>query len=419
MKALRRLLDSIAPHFQEDGRYRVLYPLYEAIDTLLFSPSSVTRAHAHVRDGIDLKRVMITVWLAAFPAMFYGMYNVGYQANLLMEAAGVAQKAGWHGWLIGLAAGYDPNSIWDCLWQGACYFVPIYAVTFAVGIAWEILFAAVRGHEVNEGFFVTSILFALILPPDIPLWQVAIGISFGVVVGKEVFGGTGKNFLNPALVGRAFLFFAYPAQISGDTVWTAFDWSALDGASGASSQALDGLSGATALALGASGGIDAITAKLSWMQAFIGQMAGSIGEVSTLAILIGAAILLWTGIASWRIMLGVTLGTAAMGLLFNAIGSDTNPMFGVPFYWHFVLGGWALGTVFMATDPVSAAMTDAGKYAFGILIGVMVMLIRVVNPAYPEGMMLAILFANIFAPLIDNIVMRANIKRRAARYASD
>jgi len=402
MKALRRMLDRVEPHFEKGGRFHALYPLYEALDTFLYAPASVTRASAHVRDGIDLKRVMITVWLAVFPAMFWGMYNVGYQANTAMEAMGIAAKTDWHGWLIGLAAGYDPNSIWDCFWHGACYFLPIYIVTFAVGIAWEILFASVRGHEVNEGFFVTSILFALTLPPDIPLWQVALGISFGVVVGKEVFGGTGKNFLNPALVGRAFLFFAYPAELSGDSVWTA----------------VDGFSGATALSLGAAGGLEAIQQHLSWTQAFLGQMQGSIGEVSTLAILLGAALLLWTGVASWRIMLGVVIGTTAMGLLFNAVGSDSNPMFALPFYWHFVLGGWAFGTVFMATDPVSAAMTETGKIAFGILIGVMVMLIRVVNPAYPEGMMLAILFANIFAPLIDNFVMRANINRRLARHVN-
>jgi Na+-transporting NADH:ubiquinone oxidoreductase subunit B len=402
MKALRRMLDRVEPHFEKGGRFHALFPLYEALDTFLYAPASVTRTSAHVRDGIDLKRVMITVWIAVFPAMFWGMYNVGYQANTAMEAMDIAAKSDWHGWLIGLAAGYDPNSIWDCFWHGACYFLPIYIVTFAVGIAWEILFAAVRGHEVNEGFFVTSILFALTLPPDIPLWQVALGISFGVVIGKEVFGGTGKNFLNPALVGRAFLFFAYPAELSGDTVWTA----------------VDGFSGATALSLGAAGGLEAIQQQLSWTQAFLGQMQGSIGEVSTLAILLGAVLLLWTGIASWRIMLGVVIGTAAMGLLFNAVGSDTNPMFALPFYWHFVLGGWAFGTVFMATDPVSAAMTETGKLAFGILIGVMVMLIRVVNPAYPEGMMLAILFANIFAPLIDNFVMRANINRRLARHVN-
>ena len=402
MKALRQMLDRVEPHFEQGGRFHKLFPLYEALDTFLFAPASVTRTGAHVRDGIDLKRVMITVWIAVFPAMFWGMYNVGYQANTAMAAMDIAAKSDWHGWLIGLAAGYDPNSIWDCFWHGACYFLPIYVVTFAVGIAWEILFASVRGHEVNEGFFVTSILFALTMPPDIPLWQVALGISFGVVIGKEVFGGTGKNFLNPALVGRAFLFFAYPAELSGDTVWTA----------------VDGFSGATALSLGAAGGLEAITQQLSWTQAFLGQMQGSIGEVSTLAILLGAALLLWTGIASWRIMLGVVIGTAAMGLLFNAVGSDTNPMFALPFWWHFMLGGWAFGMAFMATDPVSAAMTDTGKLAFGILIGVMVMLIRVVNPAYPEGMMLAILFANIFAPLIDNFVMRANINRRLARHVN-
>ena len=400
MKALRRFLDRVVePHFEKGGRFAKLFPLYEALDTFLYAPASVTRSGAHVRDGIDLKRVMITVWLAVFPAMFYGMYNLGFQANTAMEAMGIAAKTDWHGWWIALAAGYDPNSVWDCFWHGACYFLPIYIVTFVVGIAWEILFASVRGHEVNEGFFVTSILFALIVPPDVPLWQVALGISFGVVIGKEVFGGTGKNFLNPALVGRAFLFFAYPAEMSGDTVWTA----------------VDGFSGATALSLGASGGLDLITQHMSWMDAFMGQMQGSIGETSVLAILMGAALLLWTGIASWRIMLGVVIGTVAMGLLFNSVGSATNPMFGVPFYWHFVIGGWAFGTVFMATDPVSAAMTETGKLAFGILIGVMAMLIRVVNPAFPEGMMLAILFANIFAPLIDSFVMRANINRRLAR----
>ena len=402
MKAIRRLFDKMEPHFERGGRFEKYFPLYEVFDTFLFSPSSVTHSSAHVRDGIDLKRIMITVWLAVFPAMFYGMYNTGLQANIAMAEMGIVAKTDWHGVLISMFAGYDATSIWDCFWHGAVYFLPIYIVTFVVGIAWEILFAIVRKHEVNEGFFVTSILFALIVPPEIPLWQVALGISFGVVIGKEVFGGTGKNFLNPALTGRAFLFFAYPAQISGDAVWTA----------------VDGFSGATPLAQAAIGGEQAIMSPygetITWMDAFIGNMQGSIGEVSTLAILIGGALLLWTGIASWRIMLGVTLGTLAMGLLFNVVGSD-NPYFNLPFYWHFVLGGWAFGTVFMATDPVSASMTEKGKLVFGILIGVMVMLIRVVNPAYPEGMMLAILFANLFAPLIDHFVMQGNIKRRLAR----
>jgi Na+-transporting NADH:ubiquinone oxidoreductase subunit B len=403
MKAIRRFFDRIEPHFHRGGKYERYYALYEVFDTFLYAPGTVTHAGSHVRDGIDLKRVMITVWLAVFPAMFFGMWNLGFQANTAMATLGVEQAPGWHGWFIALLAGHDPGSWWDCLWHGAVYFVPIYVVTFAVGIFWEILFAIKRGHEVNEGFFVTSILFALIVPPDIPLWQVALGISFGVVVGKEVFGGTGKNFLNPALTGRAFLFFAYPAQISGDAVWTA----------------VDGFSGATPLGLAALGGLEAIVSPygevITFWDAFVGTIQGSIGETSTLAILMGAVLLLYTRIASWRIMLGVVIGTALTGMLFNVIGSETNPMFNLPFYWHFVLGGWAFGTVFMATDPVSAAMTDKGKLIFGILIGVMVMLIRVVNPAFPEGMMLAILFANLFAPLIDHFVVQANIKRRLAR----
>ena len=260
-----------------------------------------------------------------------------------------------------------------------------------------------RGHEVNEGFFVTSILFSLILPPTIPLWEVALGISFGVVIGKEVFGGTGKNFLNPALTGRAFLFFAYPAQMSGDAIWTA----------------VDGFSGATPLSLAAAGGVDAILAQnITWFDAFIGQIQGSVGEVSTLAIAAGGLVLIIAKIAAWRIVAGVFLGMAATATLFNLIGSDTNPMFALPFYWHLVLGGFAFGMFFMATDPVSASMTNKGKWYFGALIGLMVVLIRVVNPAFPEGMMLAILFANLFAPLIDNFVVQANIKRRMARDVS-
>jgi len=401
--SLRKTLDKIEPHFEKGGKYEKLYPLYEAVDTIFYSPSTVTRSGAHVRDGIDLKRIMITVWLAAFPAMFYGMYNVGYQANMAMINMGIESVPGMRGAVLAMFAGNDPGSIWDNFLHGAVYYVPIYFVVFVVGGFWEVLFAVKRGHEINEGFFVTSILFALIVPPDLPLWQAALGISFGVIVGKEVFGGTGKNFLNPALTGRAFLFFAYAPQISGDSVWTA----------------VDGFSGATALAQIAENGIPAITAatgeQLTWLDAFFGRMQGSIGEVSTLAILIGAAILLITRIASWRIMAGVVLGMVLFSTLLNMIGSDTNPGFATPWYWHFVLGGFAFGMVFMATDPVSAAMTDTGKWIFGILIGVMVVMIRVLNPAYPEGMMLAILFANLFAPLIDYFVVKANVKRRLAR----
>jgi len=282
---------------------------------------------------------------------------------------------------------------------GAAFFVPIYIVTFIAGGFWEVVFASVRGHEINEGFFVTSILFALICPPDIPLWQVALGISFGVVIGKEVFGGTGKNFLNPALTGRAFLFFAYPAELSGDAVWTA----------------VDGYTGATSLSIAANYGIEAVQQNLTWFDAFIGNKQGSIGETSTLAIIIGGAVLLVTRIASWRIMLGVFVGMASLSTLFNFIGSDTNPMFSVPWHWHMVIGSFAFGLVFMATEPVSASMTSSGKFWYGLLIGLMVVLIRVVNPAYPEGMMLAILFANLFSPLIDHFVVEANIKRRMAR----
>jgi Na+-transporting NADH:ubiquinone oxidoreductase subunit B len=400
---LRKILDDMAPHFEKGGKYSRLYPLYEAVDTIFYSPSRVTVSGTHVRDGVDLKRIMITVWLAAFPAMFYGMYNVGYQANYAMMNMGIESAPGWRGAMIGLLAGYDPNSIWDSFWHGAMYYIPIYATVFIVGGFWEVLFAIKRGHEVNEGFFVTSILFALIVPPDIPLWQAALGITFGVVVGKEVFGGTGKNFLNPALAGRAFLFFAYAPQMSGDSVWTA----------------VDGFSGATALSQLADGGLPALMAAtgepLTWMDAFIGRMQGSIGETSTLAILIGAVILLVTRIASWRIMAGVMLGMIAFSTLLNLIGSQTNPFFATPWYWHLVVGGFAFGMVFMATDPVSASMTNTGKWIFGALIGVMTVMIRVLNPAYPEGVMLAILFANLFAPLIDNFVVRANVKRRIAR----
>ena len=401
--SIRNILDKMEPHFHKGGKYENWYALYEAVDTIFYTPGSVTKASAHVRDGIDLKRMMIMVWMCTFPAVFAGLYNVGFQANTAMAQMGLAEAEGWRGAIITALAGYDASSIWDNFIHGATYWLPIYAVTFVVGGFWEVLFAMKRGHEVNEGFFVTSILFSLILPPTIPLWQVALGISFGVVIGKEVFGGTGKNFLNPALTGRAFLFFAYPAQMSGDAIWTA----------------VDGFAGATPLGLAAAGGIDAILAQnLTWMDAFVGTIQGSVGEVSTLAIAIGGAVLLIAKIAAWRIVAGVFLGMVATSVLFNIIGSDTNPMFAMPFYWHLVLGGFAFGMFFMATDPVSASMTNKGKWYFGALIGVMVVLIRVVNPAFPEGMMLAILFANLFAPLIDNFVVQANIKRRMARNVS-
>ena len=395
---LRKTLDKYEPHFHRGGKWERFYALYEAIDTALYKPADVTKNGAHVRDGIDLKRVMITVWIATFPTMFFGMWNVGYQANSIMADLGMASQEGWRGAFIALLAGYNAESVWDNMIHGAAYFLPIYMTTFIVGGFWEVLFASVRKHEVNEGFFVSSILFALCCPPDLPLWMVALGISFGIVIGKEVFGGTGKNFLNPALTGRAFLYFAYPAYMSGDAVWTA----------------VDGYTGATMLSVAASEGMAGLTESIAWSDAFLGTIHGSIGETSTLAILFGAALLLTMRIASWRIMAGVLLGSGLLSILFNSIDSS-NPMFALPFYWHWVIGGFAFGTVFMATDPVSASMTNTGKFYYGALIGVMVILIRVVNPAFPEGIMLAILFANLFAPLIDHFVVQSNIDRRLAR----
>lgn len=399
---LRSMLDKLEPHFVKGGKYEKMYPLYEAIDTGLYSPPNVTNNTAHVRDGIDLKRIMITVWICTFPALFFGMYNIGLQANEAIAAGAGTVIEGWREWLIALLGGgaHNAASVWDNMVFGAAYFLPVYATVFIVGGFWEVLFATVRKHEVNEGFFVTSVLFALILPPSIPLWQVALGISFGVVIGKEIFGGTGKNFLNPALTGRAFLFFAYPADMSGNAVWTA----------------VDGFSGATALGTAAEQGVvNGQIGDITWFDAFFGLIQGSMGETSTLAILIGGVVLMTMGIASWRIVLGVFLGMVATTLLFNGIGSDTNPMMAMPWYWHLVVGGFAFGMIFMATDPVSASMTNKGKFVFGALIGFMVVMIRVINPAFPEGMMLAILFANLFSPLIDHFVVQANIKRRTAR----
>ncbi len=401
---LRKYLDRVEHLFVRGGPLERFGALYEMVDTFIYSPSDVTPGTTHVRDGIDLKRLMMYVVIAVTPCFLMGMYMVGYESNAAMASLGQESAEGWRGAVLdGFGIGYDPDNIWACFWHGALYVLPIYMVTLMAGGFWEVLFAMVRNHEINEGFFVTSMLFTLTLPASIPLWQVAIGISFGVVIGKEIFGGTGKNFLNPALVGRAFLFFAYPMQMSGDAVWVP----------------VDGFSGATALYLAAEGGVQAVTnAGIDWMSAFLGTMQGSIGETSTLACLFGAFFLVATKIASWRIMVGVLLGMVATTLLFNAAGSDTNPMFAMPWYWHLVLGGYAFGLVFMATDPVTASMTNAGRWIFGALIGVMVVLVRVVNPGFPEGMMLAILFANVFAPLIDWFVVQANIRRRMRRNAA-
>lgn len=397
--SLKDFFERIEPDFEKGGKYEKFYALFEAAYTIFYTPGKVNKGKTHVRDNLDLKRMMITVWACAFPAMFVGMYNVGLQAQLAL-IAGFATPDVWQVSLFGMfGTELTANSGWPALmWYGACFFLPIYAVTFAVGGIWEVLFAAIRGHEVNEGFFVTSILFALTLPATIPLWMVALGITFGVVVAKEVFGGTGRNFLNPALAGRAFLFFAYPLNMSGDTTWVV----------------ADGYAGATALSQAAAGSLD-YAFNQNWWDAFFGFIPGSVGEVSTLAILLGGLVIIYTRIASWRIVGGVMVGMIAISTLLNVVGSDTNPMFAMPWYWHLVLGGFAFGMMFMATDPVSASFTNQAKWAYGILIGAMAVFIRVINPAFPEGMMLAILFANLFAPLFDHFVVQANIKRRIAR----
>lgn len=403
MSGIRRFLDSIEPQFHKGGRFEKYYAVYEMVDTFLYSPPDTTRTAPHVRDGIDLKRMMSYVVVALIPCILWSWFNSGYQANLALAELGVARED-WRGGLLSLfGIGFNPGNPFANMVHGFLLFLPLYLTTLIVGGLWEVLFATVRNHEVNEGFLVTSMLFTLTLPPEMPLWMVALGISFGVVIGKEVFGGTGKNFLNPALTGRAFLYFAYPAEISGDQVWVA----------------VDGYSQATPLGLGETGGMAAIAdSGVSWFQAFVGLMPGSLGETSTLAILLGAAFLLYTRIASWRIMLGVVLGVVGTSLLFNLLASDARPMMAMPFYWHFVVGGLSFGLVFMATDPVSAAMTNTGRLVFGILIGFMTVVIRCINPAFPEGIMLAILFANLFAPLIDYVVIQMNIRRRERRHVS-
>ena len=401
MKPLRKTFDALEPLFTK-GPLKVMFPLYEAIDTFLYTPGTVTAGPTHVRDSLDLKRMMSTVGAALGPCILMAMFNTGLQANSAMEAMNITSAPGWRGLIINfLGVGYDASNILANLLHGALYFIPIFLVTNIVGGLCELIFATIRKHEINEGFLVTGLLYPLTLPPDIPLWQVAIGIIFGVVIGKEVFGGTGKNFLNPALTGRAFLYFAYPAEISGDAVWTA----------------VDGFSGATALGLVAADGMVAVTDQMSWWQAFLGTIQGSLGETSTLACLLGAQVLIMSRVGSWRIMLSMLIGAMVTAIFLYLTGSNTNPAFEMPPHWHLVTGGFAFGMVFMATDPVSAAMTRKGQWVYGALIGFMTLLVRVINPAFPEGVMLAILFGNVFAPVIDNFVLQANIKRRKLRNA--
>ena len=440
---LRKLLDQLHGPFAKGGKLHLLYPVYEVVDTFLYTPGDVSSGASHLRDGIDLKRLMTIVVIALLPCFFMAMHNTGYQANLAIANASVhgtessledhseqvqehsalenagpekagPEKAGkvqplksWRNDVLSLlGCGHDPDRFVDNFLLGALYFLPIYLVTLMAGGLWEMLFSLVRGHEINEGFLVTSALFPLTLPPTIPLWQVALGISFGVVIGKEIYGGTGKNFLNPALTGRAFLYFAYAGTMTGSTIWTA----------------VDGFSGATPLgALSDAAAETSVTVltEYSWWDCFFGYIQGSMGETSALACLLGAMVLVALGIGSWRIMVSVTLGALAMAtLLWMTSGDSTNAMMHLPPLWHMVIGGFAFGTVFMATDPVSAPMTDTGKWYYGGLIGIMTILIRVINPAYPEGIMLAILFGNVMAPLIDYFVIRSNIKRRRSRYAT-
>lgn len=390
MKFLENILEKMHPLFAKGGKLEMFYPLFEAGDTFAFTTSETTKGRTHVRDHFDMKRLMISVVIALTPPLIMGFYNTGYQALV--------------------AQGIDP-SLTACLFKGLLTVLPIIITSYAVGGFWEVIFAVVRKHEINEGFLVTGLLLPLTLPPTIPLWQVAIAMSFGIVIGKEVFGGTGMNILNPALTARAFIFFAYPASISGDRVWTAIDV--------AKDKLIDGYSGATPLLSYANAEIGTSVQQVvehtgfTWTQMFFGLIPGSIGETSALACLLGAAFLIITGIGSWRIMMGMTLGGLVVSLLFNLMAGPNNiPFMMVPFHYHFVMGGFAFGLVYMATDPVSATYTQLGKWIYGFLIGVLAILIRVVNPAYPEGVMLAILFMNIFSSLIDHYVVEANISRR-------
>ena len=384
MKFLEQQFEKIRPLFLPGGKFERLFPLHEANETFLLTPAEVTHGAPHVRDQIDLKRAMIMVVIALIPVTLFGIFNAGYQHNLNHQVAG---------------AGFMQHVI-----QGLLLCLPIIITSYAVGGLWEVLFAVVRKHPVSEGFLVTGLLFPLTLPPTIPLWQVAAGVTFGVVIGKEIFGGTGFNVLNPALTARAFLYFAYPAQISGDRVWAS---------------APDGWTGATPLAVGmARHGEETMVQSLqhagyTLKSMFIGLEPGSIGETSALLCVVGAIILIASGIGSWRIMVGGVLGLVASSALFQHFGgANLKPLAELPAYYHAVIGSFAFGLVFMATDPVSAAASNLGKWIYGFLIGLLVVLIRVANPAYPEATMLAILFMNVMAPLVDHYVVQAHIKRR-------
>jgi len=375
MNFLRKQLDKIKPHFDKGGKFEKYAPAFNGIDTFLFVPNHTTKHGAHIRDGIDLKRVMITVVIALLPALIFGMWNIGYQ-NM-----------------------GDGKEFLDYFIFGAIRFLPMVIVSYGVGLGIEFAYAIFRGHDVNEGYLVTGLLIPMIMPIDLPLWMLAVSVVFAVIIGKEAFGGTGMNILNPALVARAFALFSYAPYMSGNTVWVA-------------DSVADGVSGETIL-----GSLAANQVPTQWsvVDMFMGYIPGSVGETSVFMILIGAAILLFTGIGSWRIMLSTVIGGSLMAFIFNLIGSSTNELFNFPWWQHLLVGGFAFGVVFMATDPVSAAQTTTGKWIYGFMIGIMAILVRVVNPTLPEGMMMAILFMNVFAPTIDHYVIEGNIKRRKKR----
>ena len=399
MKALRNYLDKIKPNFEEGGKLHAFHSLFDGFETFLFVPNSTSKSGVHIHDAIDSKRIMSMVVIALIPALLFGMYNVGYQ----------------HFLAVGQEAGFFEKFIY-----GFLAVLPKIIVSYVVGLGIEFMVAQWKKEEIQEGFLVSGILIPMIVPVDCPLWILAIATAFSVIFAKEVFGGTGMNIFNPALITRAFLFFAYPTKMSGDAVWVSTE--SIFGIGGG--QTVDGFTGATLLGQAATAApgdtllvnVDGSQASLADM--VIGLIPGSIGETSVIAIAIGAVILLWTGVASWKTMASVFVGGAFMGLIFNALGSADNMMAQLPWYEHLVLGGFCFGAVFMATDPVTSARTENGKFIYGFLIGAMAIIIRVLNPGYPEGMMLAILLMNIFAPLIDYCMVQKNITARANRLNS-
>lgn len=390
MKALEKYIHKVKPNFEKGGKYEKWLSIFESFETFVFVLGDTTpNKGTHLRDSMDLKRTMSVVVLALIPALLFGMWNVGYQHFLSTGVeAGMMQAFGF----------------------GFLQMLPLIIVSYGAGLGAEFIFVYIKGHEIEEGFLVSGLLIPMIVPIDVPLWMLAIASAFAAVIGKEVFGGTGMNIVNPALLARAFLFFAYPAQMSGDKIWT-------QGMYAGDSNLVDGFSGATPLAQGAAGQpiADGFGNQLSTFDYLMGWIPGSVGETSVIAILIGAVILLYTGVANWKIMFSVFLGGAAMGLLLNTFATDTNPYMALPFYDHLLLGGFAFGAVFMATDPVTATQTEKGKWIYGFLIGFIAILVRVLNPAYPEGVMLAILLMNVFAPLIDHYIVKGNIKKRLKR----